>query len=364
MTNQWSFEKVTLPPISSITSFEESWSSPTHNSDPMKQLQRTNSAGSATTISTAIPTTPQHLLPQSQVYHPQPQLHRMESQPRISPPLMSLQASTQQSPRLHSQQINTQQHMMPLNPQMRSPLAFNTHQMVPVSNQANSPRNDPSQLPPQQQQQQLQLIAIDPRFPVQYHPHQGHPQGHPVALSHPHHPMEIPLYYPPPDMYVPYGQQYLPRELGFPERRPVVRRRTRTGCLTCRKRRVKCDERKPFCYNCERSRKVCSGYENPAFVKFKSKRGKKDDSNSTSSIDSIANSNDGSENNSFTASPENTNVEPRIDSDKKERENAQAGSGSSSNTKVQDVKEADTGISDRQADPGQHLPPKVGFLVN
>ncbi|GMF04057.1 unnamed protein product [Ambrosiozyma monospora] len=44
-------------------------------------------------------------------------------------------------------------------------------------------------------------------------------------------------------------------------RKKVVRRRTRTGCLTCRKRRIKCDERKPFCYNCEKSKKVCAGYE-------------------------------------------------------------------------------------------------------
>ncbi|KAH3663620.1 hypothetical protein OGAPHI_005021 [Ogataea philodendri] len=44
-------------------------------------------------------------------------------------------------------------------------------------------------------------------------------------------------------------------------RKRVVRKRTRTGCLTCRRRRIKCDERKPFCYNCEKSRKVCAGYE-------------------------------------------------------------------------------------------------------
>lgn len=32
--------------------------------------------------------------------------------------------------------------------------------------------------------------------------------------------------------------------------------------MTCRKRRIKCDERKPTCFNCERSKKVCLGYEN------------------------------------------------------------------------------------------------------
>lgn len=44
-------------------------------------------------------------------------------------------------------------------------------------------------------------------------------------------------------------------------KRRIIKRRTRTGCLTCRKRRIKCDERKPHCFNCERSKKVCLGYE-------------------------------------------------------------------------------------------------------
>ena len=39
-----------------------------------------------------------------------------------------------------------------------------------------------------------------------------------------------------------------------------IRKRTRTGCLTCRKRRIKCDERKPSCMNCEKSKKCCAGY--------------------------------------------------------------------------------------------------------
>lgn len=38
--------------------------------------------------------------------------------------------------------------------------------------------------------------------------------------------------------------------------RPILRR-TRTGCLTCRKRRIKCDEQKPDCYRCQRSKKLC-----------------------------------------------------------------------------------------------------------
>lgn len=43
-------------------------------------------------------------------------------------------------------------------------------------------------------------------------------------------------------------------------KRHMTKRRTRTGCLTCRKRHIKCDERKPHCFNCERLRRPCLGY--------------------------------------------------------------------------------------------------------
>ena len=42
------------------------------------------------------------------------------------------------------------------------------------------------------------------------------------------------------------------------KKRRIIKRRTRTGCLTCRKRRIKCDERKPHCFNCERSKSFVS----------------------------------------------------------------------------------------------------------
>ncbi|KAI1389486.1 uncharacterized protein F4822DRAFT_202373 [Hypoxylon trugodes] len=38
--------------------------------------------------------------------------------------------------------------------------------------------------------------------------------------------------------------------------------RTKTGCLTCRKRKKKCDETKPHCTNCVRGGFVCHGYPN------------------------------------------------------------------------------------------------------
>jgi hypothetical protein len=32
------------------------------------------------------------------------------------------------------------------------------------------------------------------------------------------------------------------------------------GCITCKKRRIKCDERRPTCEKCARSKRVCLGY--------------------------------------------------------------------------------------------------------
>ncbi|GAP91750.1 putative negative acting factor [Rosellinia necatrix] len=40
-----------------------------------------------------------------------------------------------------------------------------------------------------------------------------------------------------------------------------IKRRTKTGCLTCRKRRIKCDELHPTCKNCQKSKRECMGYD-------------------------------------------------------------------------------------------------------
>ncbi|KAK1759150.1 transcriptional regulatory protein moc3 [Echria macrotheca] len=40
-----------------------------------------------------------------------------------------------------------------------------------------------------------------------------------------------------------------------------IKRRTKTGCLTCRKRRIKCDEAHPTCNNCKKSKRECLGYD-------------------------------------------------------------------------------------------------------
>ncbi|GAB7346037.1 hypothetical protein MBLNU457_4806t1 [Dothideomycetes sp. NU457] len=38
------------------------------------------------------------------------------------------------------------------------------------------------------------------------------------------------------------------------------KKRTKSGCLTCRKRRIKCDEARPICQNCIKSKRHCDGY--------------------------------------------------------------------------------------------------------
>ncbi|RDL38855.1 uncharacterized protein BP5553_03195 [Venustampulla echinocandica] len=45
------------------------------------------------------------------------------------------------------------------------------------------------------------------------------------------------------------------------------RKRTKTGCLTCRKRRIKCGEERPTCHNCTKSRRQCEGYNQRVIFK-------------------------------------------------------------------------------------------------
>ena len=42
--------------------------------------------------------------------------------------------------------------------------------------------------------------------------------------------------------------------------------RVRTGCLTCRSRRIKCDEHRPHCARCRTANFRCEGYEEPRSV--------------------------------------------------------------------------------------------------
>ena len=47
----------------------------------------------------------------------------------------------------------------------------------------------------------------------------------------------------------------------------MSRKRTKTGCLTCRKRRIKCGEERPICNNCIKSKRHCEGYNQRVIFK-------------------------------------------------------------------------------------------------
>ncbi|KKY21787.1 putative c6 finger domain [Diplodia seriata] len=46
-----------------------------------------------------------------------------------------------------------------------------------------------------------------------------------------------------------------------------ARKRTKTGCLTCRRRRIKCGEERPICNNCVKSKRQCEGYNQRVIFK-------------------------------------------------------------------------------------------------
>ncbi|KAK6330432.1 hypothetical protein TWF696_003528 [Orbilia brochopaga] len=73
----------------------------------------------------------------------------------------------------------------------------------------------------------------------------------------------------------PIGQVQVKRPRGRPRKNPPnppesktkTRNRSKTGCLTCRKRKKKCDEGKPDCNNCYKNGIVCEGYSPKTYWK-------------------------------------------------------------------------------------------------
>ncbi|BFZ54333.1 hypothetical protein PYCC9005_001367 [Savitreella phatthalungensis] len=76
---------------------------------------------------------------------------------------------------------------------------------------------------------------------------------------------------------------------GSPEDRSrETRKRTKTGCKTCRKRRIKCDEEKPACRRCIKSKRQCEGYSTKAVFRNESQYNYATHSRDTSTASSFA----------------------------------------------------------------------------
>ncbi|KAF2196101.1 hypothetical protein GQ43DRAFT_384040 [Delitschia confertaspora ATCC 74209] len=117
-----------------------------------------------------------------------------------------------------------------------------------------------SQQPPQPQHGPPPMGSPLPPPPVngmgQYYAHPGHPPppGPPMNMtSSPHNPNMAMRYQLPPNQE--------PRMMSGGRHKKEIKRRTKTGCLTCRKRRIKCDEAHPVCRNCQKSKRECLGYD-------------------------------------------------------------------------------------------------------
>ncbi|KAF2131554.1 hypothetical protein P153DRAFT_286371 [Dothidotthia symphoricarpi CBS 119687] len=138
-----------------------------------------------------------------------------------------------------------------------------------------SPQNANMSLPP------LNLPPIRLQDGQQAPP-QHQPAQQPMNASHPPPPHSMPQYYghpgaPPPGQQMNMGnmgpaqyaamryqlppQQGDQRVLSGGRHKKEIKRRTKTGCLTCRKRRIKCDEAHPMCRNCQKSKRECLGYD-------------------------------------------------------------------------------------------------------
>ena len=64
-------------------------------------------------------------------------------------------------------------------------------------------------------------------------------------------------------------------QLESQKKKRASRPKVRTGCISCKARHVKCDERKPSCLRCEKAKQPCGGYvsrEKPPPNPFNSSR--------------------------------------------------------------------------------------------
>lgn len=245
----------TGPPTHVNHGFQISKSAPTTTTNTTSSYPRYHyqtAPRSGSTSSQAGPPPPEHYF----VAYPQQQLQQQQ-----------LQQQQQQQQQLQQLQ---QQASMPIQtspPPPPSASIQNHNQVVagPGYYIVQHPQLIP--LPPTAPHLQGQTYHSLPAHPLHnqaplFQPQQGfHEQMHYDPHRVPHAPSIVVGPPPPPTMYA-YNMPYSDENNALVNKRKIIKRRTRTGCLTCRKRRIKCDERKPSCFNCERLKKVCLGYEN------------------------------------------------------------------------------------------------------
>ncbi|KAL8355936.1 hypothetical protein RB601_001305, partial [Gaeumannomyces tritici] len=162
-----------------------------------------------------------------------------------------------------------------------------------VTTQAPDPYRTPQPLPPNPALALPSMRSLDPLQHQHQHQHQHQQAQHPQHQQHPHphphqqhphphqhHPQamgmtpQMSAYYPQPAHLAmhPYAMHHADLRMAFPMGDPRlslsggrhkkdIKRRTKTGCLTCRKRRIKCDETHPTCNNCKKSKRDCAGYD-------------------------------------------------------------------------------------------------------
>ncbi|KAL4932141.1 putative C6 finger domain protein [Aspergillus undulatus] len=155
-------------------------------------------------------------------------------------------------------------------------------QQQPPQHHYSPHQNAPTQPQPQMQQQQPHQQSQQP--PDMYNNNQSAspPVNNPSMQGQPSHIPQAPIGSPMPPMAVSQYMAAYPSQMGMnsgqmhyqlqgdankmlsSRHKKEVKRRTKTGCLTCRKRRIKCDEGHPVCRNCVKSKRECLGYD-PVF---------------------------------------------------------------------------------------------------
>ncbi|KAH9908792.1 fungal-specific transcription factor domain-containing protein [Xylariomycetidae sp. FL2044] len=120
----------------------------------------------------------------------------------------------------------------------------------------------------------------DSRYQHQPHPAQRRQGGSP--LSNPYQNLGYFTGFPDPIMFqAPQAQSTRGRKKSVAGLEHVKHRRTRSGCYTCRSRRVKCDETHPVCERCRKGKRDCL-YPDPTTAKGVSGSGLSKDANSQS----------------------------------------------------------------------------------